>query len=168
MTQPSRRRLLSAAAALTATQLLAGCGFRLRGPQPLAFGTIHLGVRTSSGIGALLARQIAASGTTQVVADPALADVRLQIIRNRPEREILSLTGTGKVREYQLSHELGFQLVDRAGNILIAPTLLTTRRDYTFEDDQILAKEQEEDLLEQDMEKELVQQLMRRLAAVRM
>lgn len=168
MTQPSRRRLLSAAAALTATQLLAGCGFRLRGPQPLAFGTIHLGTSAYTGLGAQLARQVRASGSTEVVDDAATAEVRLQLLRNTSGREILSLTGAGKVREYELTRELAFQLVDRQGNALIPPTLLTARRDYTFQDDRILAKEQEEALLLRDMEDELVRQLMRRLAAVRM
>ena len=168
MHTPSRRRLLLAGAALSAGALLGGCGFRLRGPQALAFSTLHLGVSPVTGFGAQLARQIAASGTTTVVTNPAQADVQLQILENCSGREILSLTGAGKVREYQLTRELGFQLLDRSGEPLIPPTMLRTQREYTFQDDRILAKEQEEALLERDMEKELVEQLMRRLAAVRM
>jgi LPS-assembly lipoprotein len=166
MTHFSRRRLLGATVALAATQLLAGCGFRLRGQQPLAFATIHLGTSMHTGMGARLARQIRASGSTEVVDDPAQAEVRLQILRDDLTREILSLTGAGKVREYQLTREFTFQLVDRNGTVLIPPTQLLAMRDYTFEDERILAKEQEEDLLRTDMQDELVRQLLRRLAAV--
>lgn len=167
MTQFSRRHLLTAAGALAASQLLAGCGFRLRGPQPLAFATIHLGTSENTGLGAQLARQVSTSGSTAVVGDPAQADVRLQILRDTFTREILSLTGAGKVREYQLNREFAFQLVDRSGAVLIPPTLLTAQRDYTFQDERVLGKEQEEELLLADMQNEIVRQLMRRLAAVR-
>ncbi|THF61576.1 LPS-assembly lipoprotein LptE [Pseudothauera rhizosphaerae] len=167
MTSLSRRRLLAAASVLLAGGLATGCGFRLRGPQPLAFSTIHLGISENNELGALLARRIRASGATEVVADPAQAEARLQILRNASLREILSLTGAGKVREYQLTRELGFQLLDNQGNALIPPTMLTAQRDYTFQDERILAKEQEEELLQRDMQEELVRQLMRRLAAVR-
>ena len=167
MTQLSRRHLLTAAGALAASHLLAGCGFHMRGPQPLAFATIYLGTSENTGLGAQLARQVRTSGSTEVVGDPAQADVRLQILRDTFAREILSLTGAGKVREYQLTREFAFQLVDRDGAVLIPPTLLTAQRDYTFQDERILAKEQEEDLLLADMQNEIVRQLMRRLAAVR-
>jgi LPS-assembly lipoprotein len=168
MNQPTRRRLFLAAGALAATQLLTGCGFRLRGPQPLAFSTIHLGTSERTGIGAQLARQIRTTGSTEVVAEAAQADVRLQILRNSTNREILSLSRAGKVREYQLTRELAFQLVDRQAKVLIPPTRLSVRRDYTFDDTLIHAKEQEEELLQADMQDELVRQLMRRLAAVQM
>ncbi|HNQ76409.1 MAG TPA: LPS assembly lipoprotein LptE [Pseudothauera hydrothermalis] len=167
MVQHSRRRLLTAASTLAVSSLLAGCGFRLRGPQPLAFATIYLGTSQNSGLGAQLARHIRATGSTEVVADPAQAEVSLQILRDGVSREILSLTGAGKVREYQLTRDFVFQLVGRDGALLVPPTQLTAQRDYTFQDERILAKEQEESLLLADMQNEIVRQLVRRLAAVR-
>lgn len=162
----SRRRFLTVAA-LGAAVTLGGCGFRLRGPQPLDFATIHVGVSEFSELGALLRRQIATSGTTTVVEDPAKADVKLQMLANEREREILSLTGSGKVREYQLTQRMRFRLTDKSGAELIAPTNILARREYTFDDSLILGKEQEEALLFKDMQTDLVQQLMRRLAVVR-
>lgn len=163
---PGRRRLLAASGALAALSL-AGCGFRLRGPQKLDFATLHIGVSELSEFGAELRRMVATSGTTTVVSDPAQADARLSILANERGREILSLTGAGRVREYQISQRLRFQLVDRAGAVLIPPTTLTAQREYTFDDSQVLGKEQEEALLYRDMQSDLLQQLMRRLAAAR-
>lgn len=163
----SRRRLIFALGAATALAPLAGCGFQLRGPRPLAFSTIHLaGVSGYTEFGAALRRRILTSGTTEVTDDAARAQVRLEVLRNTATREILSLSGAGKVREYQLRHVIAFRLLDRAGNELIPPTNITATREYTFDDAQVLAKEQEELLLFRDMEADLVQQLMRRLAAV--
>ena len=162
----ARRRLLGGALGAAAL-LLSGCGFRLRGPQALDFATVHISVPEQSEFGAQLRRLVATTGTTRVEEDAAKAEARLQILSNDRGREILSLTGAGKVREYQLVQSLRFQLLDRAGKALIPPTSLTARREYTFDDSQVLGKEQEEALLYRDMQNDLVQQLMRRLGAAR-
>ncbi|ATE59068.1 LPS-assembly lipoprotein LptE [Thauera sinica] len=161
-----RRRLLLACAGLLGLAL-GGCGFHLRGPQRMDFATIHVGVSAQTDFGATLRRQIATTESTTVTEDPAQAEARLQILANDREREILSLTGRGKVGEYQLIQRLRFQLLDKAGAAIIPPTELTARREYTFDDAQILGKAQEEALLYRDMQDDLVQQLMRRLSAAR-
>lgn len=164
----SRRRALGALAALAAAGPLAGCGFQLRGPRPLAFSSIYIAVSVQSDLGAALRRRIRATSTTTTVEDdPAKADVRLDILRNERHRDILTLTGAGKVREYELTYVIAFRLVDRSGAERIAPTIITAKREYNFDDSQILAKEQEEALLYNDMQGDLVEQLMRRLAAVK-
>jgi LPS-assembly lipoprotein len=158
----SRIRLLAAAlVALT----LASCGFHLRGPQPLAFSSLYVGTNQYSDLGAALRRQVTLSGTTKVEENEAVADARLQILANERTREILSLTATGKVREYELSQRIRFRLVSKTNEELIPPTNLVVRREYTFNDELILGKEQEEALLFRDMEADLIQQVMRRLAA---
>lgn len=163
---PSRRRLLLAGGGLTAL-LVSGCGFRLRGPQALDFATVYINTPPETELGAQLRRLIATSGTTTVTEDAEQAEARLQILGNDRGREILSLTGAGKVREYQLTQSLRFQLLGQGGKVLIPPTSLLARREYTFDDSQILGKEQEENLLYRDMQNDLVQQLMRRLAVAR-
>ena len=71
------------------------------------------------------------------------------------------------MREYQLNQSLRFQLLDTAGKTLIPPTTLSARRDYNFDEDAVLGKAQEEEMLYRDMQDDLVQQLMRRLSAYR-
>ncbi|WEN43322.1 LPS-assembly lipoprotein LptE [Thauera sp. GDN1] len=163
---PGRRRLLLAGCGAAAL-LASGCGFRLRGPQALDFATVHINTPPETELGAQLRRLIATSGTTTVTEDAEQAEARLQILSNNRGREILSLTGAGKVREYQLTQTLRFQLLDKAGKPLIPPTSLSARREYTFDDSQVLGKEQEEALLYRDMQNDLVQQMMRRLATAR-
>ena len=162
----TRRRLLLGSAGL-AGLLLTGCGFKLRGPQRLDFATVHINTSELTEFGASLRRLIATTGSTTVIEDPAQADARLQILSNDRGREILSLTGAGKVREYQLTQSLRFQLLDRSGIALIPPTAISAAREYIFDDSQVLGKEQEEALLYRDMQKDLLLQLMRRLAAAR-
>jgi LPS-assembly lipoprotein len=158
---------LRAALLILGISLLAGCGFHLRGSQALAFQTIHINASQYSQLGVALRRQIELSSTTKVVEDASQAEVRFQILANELTREILSLTTIGKVREYELGQRIRFRLVDRDGKELIPPTTLIVQREYTFSDELILGKEQEEALLYRDMESDLVRQLMRRLAAWR-
>jgi LPS-assembly lipoprotein len=161
---PRRSLILAGASALA----LSACGFRLRGPQEMAFDTVFVGgVGQYSRFGAELRRQIEAAGTTRVVGTPAEAEVRLDILGNERDREILSIAGDGSVREYQIDRILVYRIRDKAGNELVPPTQLRTRREYDFDDAQIIAKQREEALLFEDMERDLMQQLVRRLAAVR-
>jgi LPS-assembly lipoprotein len=58
-------------------------------------------------------------------------------------------------------------LTDDKGRDLVAPGSVELIRDLTYDDSNVLAKQQEETLLWRDMESDLVQQLMRRLAAAK-
>lgn len=162
---PTRRHILLTGVTLVSAALLGGCGFQLRGPQPLPFSSIYIGADPNSELGAALRRKIAASGAT-IIEDPAAAEVRLEFLRNAHEREILSLSSAGKVREYQLKQIVTFRLVDKANQQILAPTTISAQREYNFDDSRVIAKEQEEALLFRDMETDLMQQLLRRLGAV--
>ena len=144
-----------------------GCGFQLRGPKPLAFSTIHIALSQYAELAVMLKRQIESNGSTRVVQDPKEAEVTLKVLRDRRSKDILSLTGAGKVREYRLRQILAITLVDASGHELIAPTELSATREMTYDDNQVLAKEQEENKLYRDMQSDMVQQIMRRLAAVK-
>jgi LPS-assembly lipoprotein len=50
---------------------------------------------------------------------------------------------------------------------LIAPSDVLQQRDISFNESAVLAKEAEEGLLYRDMQSDIVQQLLRRLAAVK-
>lgn len=168
MSFSSRRRFLLSGTALLSGAALSACGFRLRGPQSLPFRTIHVGAPAISDLGKALRNEIAQSGTTTTVENANEAEVRLQILDEDRNREILSLTGAGRVREYDIRYTIRFRLVDQQDNMIVAPVTLSARRDYTFDDEMVLGKEQEEALLYRDMLNDLVRQIMRRLAAARM
>lgn len=170
MTHAPHARRRRALAVLAALPLLAaaGCGFQLRGHRPLPFDTLYLGMSEYSDLAAAIRRQIRASTSTQVVSNKDEAQVRLEVLADAKEKVILALNTQGRVREYQLRLRYAFRLVDRNGQEVLAPNEILLRRDLAFDDSQVLAKEQEEILLYRDMQGDLVQQLMRRLAAAKM
>ena len=142
----------------------AGCGFRLRGTAELPFQTIHVAGATS-GIALDLKRQIQAGTNAKVLDDPRAAEAILQFSQETREKEILSLTGTGRVREFRLNYRVGYRLHDGKGSDYVPQSTIQISRDVTFNDSEVLAKEAEEALLFRDMQTDMVQQIMRRLAA---
>ena len=152
---------------------LSACGFHLRGSNGsfmLPFATMHIGLPDTSPLAIDLKRYIRAIGSTEIVDTRDGADAALEVLsdpENTRTKTILSLNSNGRVREYQLGYSINFRVVDKAGNVLLAPTIISLTRPITFNEAQVLAKETEEASLYRDMRNDLVQQIMRRLAAIK-
>ena len=146
---------------------LAGCGFELRKAPVFAFKTIS--VKGNSAIVNLLRRNLQASGTVQVIpAEQAdTAEAVLEVLGEERSRLVLSTTSAGLVRELDLVLRFRFRLSTPGGKELLGPTTLEQRRDLTFNETNALAKEGEAELLYRDMQKDLAEQTVRRLGAVK-
>jgi LPS-assembly lipoprotein len=155
---------MRAALAMLAAILVAGCGFQLRGSSNLPFQTIYV-PGSSGGVALDLKRAIESSSNTRVVDTPKDAQAVFQLIGAQQEKEILSLTGAGRVREYRLRYRVTYRVHDTKGHDLIPSTTLRQVRDVTFNDSAVLAKETEDQLLYRDMQNDMVQQILRQLAA---
>lgn len=159
-----RRFFLSAAAAVA----LAGCGFRLRQPPDFAFRSIA--IPSTGAIATELRRVIGSTGDVEVLprqSPPEQAQVVLDLLTEQREKVVVGLNASGQVREFQLRSIVRFRLRTPQGRELIPETELVQQRDISFNESAVLAKEGEESLLYRDMQGDLVQQLMRRLAAVK-
>lgn len=148
---------------------LAGCGFQLRQAPNFAFSTIYIAAPAVSPIGQELKRTIASNGQVTVLAEAqaTTAQVVLDVLDERREKVVVGLNASGQVREFQLRSRLRFRLRTPGGKELIVPTELLQERDISFNETAVLSKEAEENLLYREMQTDLVQQLMRRLAAVK-
>jgi LPS-assembly lipoprotein len=158
----SSRTVLAVALLLT----LAACGFKLRGTAAVPFETIYLPGATG-GIALDLKRNIQVGTNAKVVDNAAQAEAVMQFTEEAKQKEVLSLTGTGKVREFQLRYRVGFRVHDGKGGEYVPQSTIQLTRDVTFNDTEILAKEQEEQILFRDMQTDMVQQILRRLAAAK-
>lgn len=153
--------------ALSLVTLLAACGFHLRGAYSLPFATLHIGLPETAELHSMIRRTVEASSPTRVTGDAKTAEASLLILGDVPQKIALTLNASGQPREYQLVRTFGFRLIDKSGRELIAPSNIVIRREITANDAQVLAKESEEALLWRDIQNDLVQQLMRRLAAAK-
>jgi LPS-assembly lipoprotein len=161
------RKLVLALALLAG---LSACGFQLRGSDSqynMPFKTIYLAFPDNSSLGTELRRNLRGSDKVVVVADPAQAEARFEVLSENRNKTILSLNSQGRVREYMLTYTLVFRVRDAKGMEVLGATEISLKRPLTFNESQVLAKESEEGLLYRDMQRDLVQQILRRLAAVK-
>ena len=153
---------------LAAALLLAGCGFQFRGSVNLPFDSIFVEAAAGSYLGSRLERSIAARGGTRIADKPAAAEAVLQILNERQERDILSLSGGGRVSEFVLRYRVSFRVAAGAGpGEYISQSDLVLQRTISYSDQEASAKQSEEALLYRDMQIDAAEQIMRRLQAAK-
>jgi LPS-assembly lipoprotein len=144
---------------------LAACGFQLRGDITVPFKDLYIAAPANSAIGADLKKKLAVQ--TPISSDATKADGRITISEESRDRIILSLSGAGRVREYQLKLRVAYNVTDSKGAVLIPRTEMNLTRIMSYDDAFVLAKAQEEVLLYRDMDNDVVQQILRRVALVK-
>ena len=161
------RRIRLCFIAVLMMALLAGCGFQLRGAYSLPYESLYISGADYSMVIAGLKRAIRASGSARLADSAADAQATFMPTIEAKDTVTLSYSSSGRAREKRLRYLYGYRVVDKKGRDLILPGQVELSRDLTYADSDVLAKTQEEELLWRDMETDLVQQLMRRLAAAK-
>ena len=147
---------------------LSACGFKMRGPVDFPFHSIYVAIPETSPLGGELRRQLNANGHTDVLTSAEGAQVIMDVLQESKEKQILSLNSQGRVREYTLIYTFSFRLRDARGKEFLEPVKMQLKRNLSYNEAVVLAKESEEATLYRDMQKDLVQQVMRRLSLVKM
>ena len=145
---------------------LAACGFQLRGTASLPFETLYISSPAGNPIGTDLRRFVKAGTTTRIVDDPKNAAAILEVISAVNEKQIMSVSGGGRVREFDLRYRVSFRLIDAKGAELIPANEIALRRILPFTDAQVVAKEGEEAMLVREMQSDAAAQILRRLESV--
>jgi LPS-assembly lipoprotein len=161
---------MRAGAMLLLAAALSACGFQLRGTDGqyrMPFQSIFLGFADTSPLGTELKRNLRGGDAVVVVADASKAEARFEVLSETRGKSILSLNSQGRVREYLLTYTLVFRVRDAKDAELLGATEISLKRSIAFNENQTLAKESEEALLYRDMQADLVQQILRRLAAIK-
>ena len=145
---------------------IAGCGFKLRGEQNFSFETISVAAPQGGPVATDLRRALGARVRETPAGQAPANHVVMDILNEQREKTVVGVNAAGQVREFQLRIRVSFRLRNGTGKELIAATEILQQRDISFNESAVLAKESEEALLYRDMQNDIVQQLMRRLAAV--
>ncbi|HTH44626.1 MAG TPA: LPS assembly lipoprotein LptE [Oxalicibacterium sp.] len=162
------RRLFCAL--LISTVMLSACGFKLRGSvlgQNIPFKSIYIDASDTSPLGSELRRNIRGSGELTITETPEEAEAVLKIVSESRSKTILSLNSQGRVREYGLNYTVVIRVQDQHKADFLAPTSISLKRDISYNENQVLAKEAEEKMLYRDMQSDMVQQILRRVAAIK-
>jgi len=164
-----QRRFCLSLLATSMTLGVAGCGFALRTAPNFAFKSLFSPFAEGSLLGTELKRSLESGGKVRVITDVRQidqADVILDVLQDQREKTVVAVNASGQVREFQLRIRFQFKLRSAKGKELIPTTEILQKRDISFNESAVLAKETEEGLLYREMQSDIVQQIMRRLATV--
>jgi len=148
---------------------LCGCGFALRTSQPMPFSSIAVTADHPSGVVTVLTRYL--GEVVRPVApgkDGVAPDVILDILQEARQKNAVSINTSGLVLEYELRLKVVFRVRTPDGHELVAPTPIDQMRSLSFNATDVLAKDAESELLFNDMQNDAVQQLVQRLARLKM
>ena len=148
---------------------LAGCGFKLRGSQSYGFKSLAVLPNPGGAVAAELRRAVGAEVRVLDATTPMTeAQLVLDIIDEQREKVAVGVSSAGQVREFNLRIRVRYKLRTPQDVELLPATELVLQRGFSFNESAVLAKEAEEALLYKDMQADIVQQLLRRLAAVKL
>jgi LPS-assembly lipoprotein len=161
-----RLTMLRSLAVCVTTLLLTSCGFALRGSYELPYKTLFVTSTGSSVVAGQIRRELTDT-QTKIVGASKDAEASLTILDERRDRQILSLSGAGRVREFELRMKVTYQFVDAKGAVIIPTSEIILKRTFAYDDSRVIAKQQEEAMLYQDMERDATGQILRRMIAVK-
>ena len=145
---------------------LLGCGFQLRGTESasIPFESIYISALEGEPIITELKHSIQSSGNTLVLDKPLDAQATLHIISTQYSKHIWSISGSGRVREFQLRYRVSYRLADSKGLEIVPPGVVNLSRIMPYADAQVLGKKGETKLLKREMYRDAAQQIIRRLS----
>lgn len=164
---------------LCVSTVIYGCGFQLRGSGRQS-GSVVVGqvfIEESGGVSVV--QQLRKALTAQQVQFAAFrkdADTVISVGNEVLSRRVASISASGRVSEYELLHAVDLLTLRsrdgvKAGEIpldeqnLPKPQTVSVIRDYTYDETDVLAKNDEEQILRGEMKEELVRHLVLRIFA---
>jgi len=152
---------------LAACLLLAACGFQLRGDAPMGLSSLYVSSDAASQVAVDIRRTLTGTAT-RVVKTASEGEAHLRILTETREKQIYTITGSGRVFEYQLKLTVNYQMnLPGVEEPVIPATQIELRRLVTYSETAPVAKEAEEQLLFNHMVSEAASQILRRIAIVR-
>lgn len=144
---------------------LTACGFHLRGPSEIPFSTIFLEGNTL-----VISKDLKSSlniSNVEILPSAENAELRLELVGEENEKRILSLGGQGTVNEFELYYRVHYRTKLAGQPTWSEINTVEARRDFTYSDANLLAKQNEEKQLNKGMQQYVVNGIMRRLSALK-
>ena len=146
---------------------LAGCGFHLRRVEGIPFARLYLDAPTGSAVAERIRKALVSGGYVKLVDKASESEAVLKLAAENSSKNILSLSGAGRVTEYRLLYRISYSVLTPDGRPWVESDTIELTRDYTYGDAAFLAKSAEENLLYRDMQDQAAQQILRRLRSLK-
>lgn len=147
--------------------LLSACTYHLRGMAggvPKELNSIYLFGETAQ-----LREQFAKTlqlSAGQLLNTPAANSIRVHIIKEDMQRRVLSLSSRGRSNEFELVYLLSYDLNNAENKPLLQQQAIEIRREYFNNQQDILAKDNEEKVIHNEMYQQAVQTILNRARTI--
>jgi len=137
--------------------MITSCGFHLRGMTEISFKTISLEGKELSFTKNL--KKTLASNKVAIILPTENPELRIELLSEETEKRILSLSGQGLVREFEIFYRVRYRIKTIDSETWSQENILETRRDFTYSDSNLIGKEEEERQLNESMRNEAITNL---------
>jgi len=145
--------------------MITSCGFHMRGMTEISFKTISLEGKELSFTKNL--KKVLNSNKVAIVLPSENPELRVELIGEESEKRILSLSGQGLVREYEIFYRVRYRIKTTDSETWSQENILETRRDFTYSDSNVIGKEEEERQLNESMRNEAITNLFNQIQLIK-
>jgi LPS-assembly lipoprotein len=145
---------------------MVSCGFKLRGAVelPADLQKIFIVGSVSSELVRDLKNSLQYSAT--VVKQQADADAILSIVQEESTNRTLSVDSNGRIREAELQYSVTYNVKKANGDTVIDNDTLLLARDYINDENDVIGRTNESNIITRDLKRDAAQQILRRLHAL--
>ena len=144
--------------------MITSCGFHLRGMTEISFKTISLEGKELSFTKNL--KKTLASNKVAIILPTENPELRIELLSEESEKRILSLSGQGLVREFEIFYRVRYRIKTIDSETWSQENIIETRRDFTFSDSNLIGKEEEERQLNESMRNEAITNLFNQIQLI--
>ena len=151
--------------ALLMLLIISSCGYHMRGMTEISFKTISLEGKELSFTKNL--KKVLNSNKVAIVSSTENPELRVELLSEESEKRILSLSGQGLVREFEIFYRVRYRLKTIDSEIWSQENIIETRKDFTYSDSNLIGKEEEERQLNEAMRNEAITNLFNQIQLIK-
>ena len=145
--------------------VITSCGFHMRGMTEISFKTISLEGKELSFTKNL--KKILNTNKVAIVSPTDNPELRVELLSEESEKRILSLSGQGLVREFEIFYRVRYRIKTSDSDIWSQENIIETRKDFTYSDSNLIGKEEEERQLNEVMRNEAITNLFNQIQLIK-
>jgi len=145
--------------------VITSCGFHLRGMTEISYKTISLEGKELSLTKNL--KKILNTNKVAIVSSTENPELRVEFLSEESEKRILSLSGQGLVREFEIFYIVRYRIKASDSEIWGQENIIETRKDFTYSDSNLIGKEEEERQLNEAMRIEAITSLFNQIQVIK-
>ncbi len=158
--------LTKKAVILSLALLLSACGYHLRGAIQLPENMKSIYVEGSSGALLDQFKQIMKTSSSALSSSRTGAGIIIKVANEEFNRRVVSLSSRGKSNEFELEYRLDYEFANAKDAPLMEKQTVEIRREYYNDQSAVIAKENEENVIRNEMYQQAVQTILNRARVV--